>query len=71
MLEDAAAGDILCPEQSHLEEVLALVKTRQPAFFTYEDWKRLDELELANGAAVGRPRVKFTSAEDMLAALGR
>jgi ferredoxin--NADP+ reductase len=71
MLEDVAAGDTLCPEHSDQEEVLAFVKTRQPALFTYEDWTRLDELELANGEAVGRPRVKFTSAEEMLAALGR
>ena len=38
---------------------------------TYADWRRLDELECSQGAACGRPRLKFASIEEMLAALGR
>jgi hypothetical protein len=38
---------------------------------TYADWRKLDALELANGQASGRPRLKFTAVDDMLAALGR
>ena len=38
---------------------------------TYPDWRRLDEIEIARGQAAGRPRVKFTRVEEMLAALGR
>ena len=33
------------------------------------DWKRLDALERANGAKSGKVREKYTSVEDMLAAL--
>lgn len=71
MLEDVATSDVLCPEQADGEAVLAFVKNRQPAFFAYADWLRLDALEVANGEAVGRPRVKFTSVADMLVALER
>jgi ferredoxin--NADP+ reductase len=38
---------------------------------TYEDWRRLDALELSNGKNSGRPRLKFTSVDEMMAALGR
>jgi ferredoxin--NADP+ reductase len=34
-------------------------------------WQRLDALETDRGRAAGRPRIKFTRVEDMLAALGR
>jgi hypothetical protein len=36
---------------------------------TYADWTRLDELELAKGQEAGRPRVKFTSREEIRDAL--
>jgi hypothetical protein len=36
---------------------------------SFEDWKRLDALELARGQAAGRPRVKLVDVADMIAAL--
>lgn len=36
---------------------------------SFEDWKRIDAAEIARGADAGRPREKFTSTADMLAAL--
>jgi hypothetical protein len=36
---------------------------------TWADWQRLDALEKSRGAAVGRPRLKFSRVEEMLAAL--
>jgi ferredoxin--NADP+ reductase len=71
MLADAAEDLILHPAQPDVDALEALVRKRQPDCFTYADWSRLDELEIARGEAVGRPRVKFTSVKDMLAALGR
>jgi ferredoxin/flavodoxin---NADP+ reductase len=35
----------------------------------FEDWRRLDRLEVERGRAQGRPRVKLASVEEMLAAL--
>ena len=71
MLEDLIEGSILNPAQPEVAAAERLVLERQPDYFTYGDWLRLDELEVARGWEVGRPRVKFTSVADMLAALGR
>ncbi len=71
MLEDLAAGKILSPEQAEPNAVTQLVQERKPNFVSYEDWLKLDELETAAGEVQGRPRVKFTSVAEMLAALGK
>jgi ferredoxin--NADP+ reductase len=71
MLEDLADGKVLEPAQPDPKSMLELVKQRQPQYFTYADWQRLDELEVAKGKPLGRPRVKFTSVEEMLKALGK
>jgi len=71
MMEDLAAGRILKPEEPDAAAAGLLIRERQPRCVSYEDWLKLNELELARGRAAGRPRVKFTRVEDMLAALGR
>jgi ferredoxin--NADP+ reductase len=71
MLEDLAQGKILRPKHPEVAAARSLIRERQPNYFTYADWLRLDELEVTKGQAAGRPRIKFTSLEDMLAALGR
>lgn len=71
MLEDAARGITLQPAQPQPAAIERLIRERQPNYFTYEDWLRLNELEVARGKKEGRPRLKFTRVEDMLAALGR
>ena len=49
--------------------VTELLRQRGVRPVTFEDWERLDALEVARGEASGRPRVKFTSVAEMLAAL--
>jgi ferredoxin--NADP+ reductase len=71
LLEDLAQGGVLEPSQPDAKCMEELVRARQPQFFTFADWLKLDELEVSRGKAQGRPRVKFTSVEEMLAALGR
>lgn len=71
MMEDLAASRTLTPAEPDPEAVERLVRDRQPQCLSYADWLRLDEQERARGAASGRPRVKFTRVEEMLAALGR
>jgi ferredoxin--NADP+ reductase len=71
MTEDVARAAVLAPAAPEAGAALALVRQRQPHFFSWEDWRRLNEIEVARGRAAGRPRVKFTRVEDMLAALGR
>ncbi len=71
MLEDLAVGQVLQPTNPDVAAAEALVRQRQPQHVTFADWLKLDELELSNGKAQGRPRLKFTRVEEMLAALGR
>ncbi len=71
MMEDRAQGRLLDPQEPDPAAAEALIRQRQPFYLSYADWKRLDELEVARGRALGRPRLKFTRVEDMLAALGR
>jgi ferredoxin--NADP+ reductase len=71
MLEDVRIGITLDPSAPGAAAAEELVRQRQPNYVSYADWLRLDEMELARGAEEGRPRVKFTSVEAMLAALGR
>ncbi len=71
MLEDAVRGAVLDPGAPEAGAAEALVRQRQPHYVSYADWLRLNELEVARGRPQGRPRVKFTRMEEMLAALGR
>jgi ferredoxin--NADP+ reductase len=70
MLEDLAAGRTLEPAEPSPVALERLVRQRQPQYVSYPDWLRLDALEIAQGRAGGRPRVKFTRVDEMLAALG-
>lgn len=69
MLEDADAGRAFSPGAPDPAAAEAMIRNRQPQAVSYEDWRRLDEQEVARGAEAGRPRVKFTDVEEMLAAL--
>ena len=69
MLEDLAAGKTLQPVHSSPEAIVNFIKEQQPDFFSYADWQKLDELEKSNGEALGRPRLKFTDIEAMVAAV--
>jgi ferredoxin--NADP+ reductase len=71
MFEDLAGGTVLEPAHPEAAAADALVRQRQPSFVSYADWLKLDAIEVSQGRAQGRPRVKLTSVEEMLAALGR
>src|SRR5205085_5885818 len=71
MIEDVASGAVGEPTQPEAGAAEALVRARQPDAVTYADWRALDALELANGKSCGRPRLKYTTVQGMLAALGR
>ncbi len=71
MLEDSMQGHLLEPAEPNAASMERLVTQRQPNYFTFSDWLRLDKLEIARGQPSGRPRCKFTSVGEMLSALGR
>ncbi|GBD31562.1 NADPH-ferredoxin reductase FprA [bacterium HR33] len=71
MLEDLSRGRVLTPDHPSIEQAARLVAERQPRFVSYEDWRKIDQLETACGGDQGRPRVKCTSEEEFFAALDR
>jgi ferredoxin--NADP+ reductase len=68
MVEDLRRGAVPSPEQPDPAASEALVLERQPQAITFEEWCRLDARELERGKDQGRPRVKLTRVDEMLAA---
>jgi len=67
LLEDAAAGTL--PERDAGADALpALLAGRGVDFIEYDGWQEIDALEQERGAAAGRPRIKLTAFEELLAA---
>jgi ferredoxin--NADP+ reductase len=71
MIKDLASGKVLSPSQPSASSLETFISDRQPDYFSFADWQRLDELEREQGAASGRPRVKFTRVDEMIAAKNR
>jgi len=69
IIEDIESGSLLSPEAADPRHISDLINERQPQHFSYEDWLRLNELEILKGQEQGRPRVKYTSIDDMLKAV--
>jgi ferredoxin--NADP+ reductase len=70
MADDLAAGHTLAPTEPDPDTLERLIHQRQPQYVSYTDWLKLNEVELARGRERGRPRLKFTRVDEMLAALG-
>ena len=70
MFEDLQAGRLASAAPPPRAALEATLRERRVRFVTYPDWQRLDALEIERGKAAGRPRVKMTRREQMLAALG-
>ncbi len=71
MFEDVSAGKTLSPPNPTREAVESLLRSRQPKFVTYDDWHKINAVEVEKGEAQGRPRVKLTTYPDMLTAAGK
>jgi ferredoxin/flavodoxin---NADP+ reductase len=69
LLEDLRAGALNLPAAPGRDAIDRRLRERGVRVVSWADWLRLDELERKRGAALGRPRDKFTSVPDMLAAL--
>ncbi len=66
MVEDLAAGRFNEPEDPSIEGAAALVRMREPEAISYQQWQKIDAVEVAKGETQGRPRVKFTRVADMV-----
>lgn len=53
------------------EAIDALLRERGVRFVSFDDWRRLDEVEVARGARRGAPRDKLVDVASMLEILGR
>jgi len=69
LLEDARAGTLNAAPEPEPTAVERLLADRGIRVVSWADWLKIDELERRQGAAAGRPRLKLTRVEDMLAVL--
>ncbi len=69
LLEDVPHLTPAPPDKASPQAIVDLLRSRGVRFISYEEWKIIDQLEIERGKAQGRPRVKFTSVEEMLRAL--
>ncbi len=69
LLEDAAAGRLNPAAEPGRAGIERRLTARGVRVVSWSDWQRLDQLEQGRGKALGRPRLKFTSVAEMLAAL--
>ncbi|WP_067716404.1 FAD-dependent oxidoreductase [Nocardia yamanashiensis] len=67
LIEDFSTGKLAAP-QADRAALDALLAQRQPDQVGRDGWKSIDAAEKTAGKAAGRPRVKFTSLEDLLKA---
>jgi ferredoxin--NADP+ reductase len=67
MLADVPTLTALDPALSTRESVEALLKVRKPTYTTFADWQVIDAYEVAAGQALGRPRLKLSDVDQMLA----
>lgn len=71
MIKDLGDGLLIEPSSPDSASAEKMIQKRQPDYFSFADWQRLDDLEKKRGAAIGRPRVKFTRIDEMIAAKSR
>jgi ferredoxin/flavodoxin---NADP+ reductase len=71
LAEDLASGALPAPERPDGEQIDALLAERKPDVVTIDGWRAIDADELRRGEEEGRPRVKLSSREELLAASRR
>ena len=71
LAKDMAYHQHLCPSAPSREAPVDILRARGVRFITFEEWKKLDQMEIERGKAIGRPRLKFTRIEEMIEALER
>lgn len=66
MLDDIPALSPIAPDMASPDATPALLRAKGVPFINFDQWRALEAEEDRRGKASGRPRVKFTSAADML-----
>ncbi|MDX6651497.1 MAG: ferredoxin/flavodoxin---NADP+ reductase [Solirubrobacterales bacterium] len=70
IFEDVDAGHVHTPQTSDPGAIVALLEERGIDYVSFAGWKAIDAAEVGRGEPQGRPRVKFTSIDEMLEAAG-
>ena len=65
----ADIGSLVPCSQPDSAAMEADLSSRNIRYIRFEDWKKIDAAEVANGEAVGKIREKFVSVDEMLAAV--
>jgi ferredoxin/flavodoxin---NADP+ reductase len=71
MLEDIQARTAQDEPEKRQDAIEATLRARAVDYVTFEDWQRLDRDELERGKSAGKIREKYTSLDDMMAAIHR
>jgi ferredoxin--NADP+ reductase len=71
MLADLPTLQGISDDLRDLSRVVAFLRERGIDYVTYQDWKILDQYEVACGTGQGRPRVKVTTVPEMMAVIHR
>ncbi len=68
MVDDIGKDATLHPAYPTAVAASQYVQEHQSHYFSYDDWRLLNSIEVTRGKALGKPRVKFTHLQEMLAA---
>jgi ferredoxin--NADP+ reductase len=68
LLEDLEEGRLPQPQAPDRGELEELLRERKPDLVTYAGWEAIDRAEREAGEPHGRPRVKYTTFEELLEA---
>ena len=71
LLEDFGGGRLLAPAPISDAALDRFIRERAPNVVDYAGWARIDRHERERGASQGRPRIKLTRVQEMLAAAKR
>ena len=71
VVDDLRAGVLPEPPDAGREQIDALLAERKPNVVTVAGWRAIDAQELERGRSEQRPRVKFASRDELLAAATR
>jgi len=66
MIEDLNRNKYLDPKYPEISKVEDFLAERKPEFIDYESWLEIDREEINRGKSQGRPRVKYTTIQDLL-----
>ncbi|MDH5753375.1 MAG: NADP oxidoreductase, partial [Deltaproteobacteria bacterium] len=70
MVEDFQVRPQLLKAEHSRKDIGGILDKKGVRHFSFEEWRKIDEIEQKRGQAKGKPREKFTSLADILKALG-